>query len=292
MPRLASDLDANSNRISNLAIAFEPADAVRLDYVTALEARLESAQIQLLNYAQLLSVLNQELQVLKSQSSQQNTKVSVVLAAIEPANIQLGGQIAIQGVGLVAGDRVLLANQVNPVENGIYVVRSGAWQRSADADQSAEFAIPFEVEVLEGDKAGLWRMKAAPVPVVLGTTPLYFEQLSSTSQPRILPVERGGTGADNPRSARFNLGCVEQISYDFVGDGVNTTFRLTHGLNQIYPIVRVFDRQQPKSLLIVDEYPIDEDTIEIVFAQAPPANSIAVTILGTKNPEVISQYSP
>lgn len=292
MPRLASDLDANDNRISNLAIAIDSADAVRLDYVRALESRLESAQIQLLNYAQLLSVLNQELQVLKSQSSQQNTKVSVVLAAIEPANIQLGGQIAIQGVGLVAGDRVLLANQVNPVENGIYVVRSGAWQRSADADQSAEFAIPFEVEVLEGDKAGLWRMKAAPVPVVLGTTPLYFEQLSSTSQPRILPVERGGTGADNPRSARFNLGCVEQISYDFVGDGVNTTFRLTHGLNQVYPIVRVFDRQQPKSLLIVDEYPIDEDTIEIVFAQAPPANSIAVTILGTKNPEVISQYSP
>lgn len=292
MPRLASDLDANANRISNLAIAVEPADAVRLDYITALESRLESAQIQLLNYAQLLSVLNQELQALKTQISQQNKKSSVVLAATEPVNIQSGGQIAIQGVGLVAGDRVLLTGQVNPAENGIYVVANGVWQRSVDADQSTEFTIPFEVDVLEGDKAGLWRMKAAPVPVVLGTTPLYFEQLSSTSQPRILPVERGGTGADNPRSARFNLGCVEQVSYDFVGDGVNTTFRLTHGLNQVYPIVRVFDRQQPKSLLIVDEYPIDEDTIEIVFAQAPPANSIAVTILGTKNPEVISQYSP
>jgi len=286
MPHLVAELDAGINRITNLAQPIEPSDAVRLDYVQTLEANVT-------RLVQLMAVLQSEIDALKSSGSiGASRKASVVVASVEPINLVIARLIAIQGVGLVPGDRVLLTGQVNPTENGIYVVANGVWQRSVDADQPTEFTIPFEVDVLEGDKAGLWRMKAAPVPVVLGTTPLYFEQLSSTSQPRILPVERGGTGADNPRSARFNLGCVEQISYDYVGDGVNTTFRLTHGLNQIYPIVRVFDRQQPKSLLIVDEYPIDEDTIEIVFAQAPPANSIAVTILGTKNPEVISQYSP
>lgn len=286
MPRLVAELDAGTNRITNLAQPIESSDAVRFDYVQTLEANVT-------RLVQLMAVLRSEIDALKSSGPiGASRKASVVVASVEPINLAIARLIAIQGVGLVPGDRVLLTGQVNPAENGIYVVANGVWQRSVDADQSTEFTIPFEVDVLEGDKAGLWRMKAAPVPVVLGTTPLYFEQLSSTSQPRILPVERGGTGADNPRSARFNLGCVEQVSYDFVGDGVNTTFRLTHGLNQIYPIVRVFDRQQPKSLLIVDEYPIDEDTIEIVFAQAPPANSIAVTILGTKNPEVISQYSP
>lgn len=286
MPRLVAELDAGTNRITNLAQPIESSDAVRFDYVQTLEANVT-------RLVQLMAVLQSEIDALKSSGPiGASRKASVVVASVEPINLAIARLIAIQGVGLVPGDRVLLTGQVNPAENGIYVVANGVWQRSVDADQSTEFTIPFEVDVLEGDKAGLWRMKAAPVPVVLGTTPLYFEQLSSTSQPRILPVERGGTGADNPRSARFNLGCVEQVSYDFVGDGVNTTFRLTHGLNQVYPIVRVFDRQKPKSLLIVDEYPIDEDTIEIVFAQAPPANSIAVTILGTKNPEVISQYSP
>ncbi len=287
MPRLASDLDANDNRISNLAIATSPADAVRLDYITALEARLESAQIQLLSYAQLLNAVNQEIQALKATISQQNKKTPVVLAITEPVNIQEGGQIAVQGVGLVVGDRVLLT--ANGVDNGIYVVANGAWQRAIDANESSEFP-GMEIEVLEGDYPGVWKLTNAPDPIVLGVSILTFGRVSSTFA--ILPVCKGGTGADNPRTARKNLGCVEQISFDFVGDGVNTVFRLTHGLNQIYPIVRVFDRRQPKSLLIVDEYPVDEDTIQIVFAQAPPANSIAVTILGTKNPEVISQYSP
>jgi hypothetical protein len=279
MPRLASDLDANDNRISNLAIASQPADAVRLDYITALEARLESAQIQLLSYAQLLNAVNQEIQALKATVSQQNKKPPAVLAITEPVNIQVGGQIAVQGVGLVVGDRVLLT--ANGANNGIYVVANGAWQRAIDANEPSEFP-SMEIEVMEGDYPGVWKLTNAPNPIVLGVSILTFGRVSSTFA--ILPVCKGGTGADNPRTARKNLGCVEQISFDYVGDGIETSFLFQHNLGQLYPFVKVFDRTHPQSTIFAEEYPIDENTIRVEFSAPPTLNSIAVSILGAVSP--------
>jgi hypothetical protein len=279
MPRLASDLDANNNRVSNLAIASQPADAVRLDYITALETRLESAQIQLLSYAQLLNAVNQELQALKATISSQNKKAPAILAIREPVNIQAGGQIAIQGIGLVVGDRVLLTT--NGVNNGIYVVEVGTWQRAIDANEPSEFP-GMEVEVLEGDYPGVWKLTNAPNPIVLGESVLTFERVSSTFA--ILPVCKGGTGADDPRTARKNLGCVEQISFDYVGDGIETSFLFQHNLGQLYPFVKVFDRTHPQSTIFAEEYPVDENTIRVEFSAPPALNSIAVSILGAVSP--------
>ncbi|MEI6257319.1 MAG: hypothetical protein WCQ77_11815, partial [Planctomycetota bacterium] len=50
----------------------------------------------------------------------------------------LSGLEDIDDVPLVAGDRVLVKDQVNTAQNGIYVVGAGAWQRASDADTSAE----------------------------------------------------------------------------------------------------------------------------------------------------------
>lgn len=58
--------------------------------------------------------------------------------AATTANITLSNTQTIDGIALSVGDRILVKNQTNPVENGIYVVASGSWTRSADADQPAE----------------------------------------------------------------------------------------------------------------------------------------------------------
>lgn len=48
------------------------------------------------------------------------------------ANITLSGAQTIDGISVVAGDRVLVKNQTTPSQNGIYDVASGSWTRSSD----------------------------------------------------------------------------------------------------------------------------------------------------------------
>ena len=50
------------------------------------------------------------------------------------APLALSGELTHNGVPLVAGDRILVKDQVDPVENGIYNVESSAWQRAGDFD--------------------------------------------------------------------------------------------------------------------------------------------------------------
>ena len=52
--------------------------------------------------------------------------------AVAIANITLTGTQTIDGVTLVATDRVLLTAQTTPAQNGIWLVQAGAWTRSAD----------------------------------------------------------------------------------------------------------------------------------------------------------------
>jgi hypothetical protein len=56
------------------------------------------------------------------------------------ANITLSGTQTIDGIAVIAGDRVLVKNQTTQANNGIYVVAAGAWARSADANLASELA--------------------------------------------------------------------------------------------------------------------------------------------------------
>ena len=70
-----------------------------------------------------------------------DVKQSVRVATISPINLaeDLEAGDLIDGVTLVAGDRVLVKNQSTAIENGIYVaVSSGAASRSSDANGTAD----------------------------------------------------------------------------------------------------------------------------------------------------------
>ena len=54
------------------------------------------------------------------------------------ANITLSGLQTIDGVLTVALDRVLVKDQTDPKENGIYISGAGAWSRSSDCDTGTE----------------------------------------------------------------------------------------------------------------------------------------------------------
>lgn len=70
-----------------------------------------------------------------------DVKASVVAATT--ANITLSGAQTIDGVSIVAGDRVLVKNQTTQADNGIYVAASGSWTRAADANTWAELVSAY-----------------------------------------------------------------------------------------------------------------------------------------------------
>lgn len=69
--------------------------------------------------------------------------------AASTADLTLSGTQTVDGVALIAADRILVKNQTNAEENGIYVVAAGAWARASDADTWAELISAF-VFVEEG----------------------------------------------------------------------------------------------------------------------------------------------
>ena len=97
------------------------------------------------------------------------------------ANIDLttGGLLTIDGIVLVAGDRVLVKNQTTASQNGIYAAAVGTWSRTTDADVSAEVKAELTVMVEEGTVGAdtQWQLTTNN-PITLGTTNLAFGRVN------------------------------------------------------------------------------------------------------------------
>jgi hypothetical protein len=89
----------------------------------------------------------------------------------------LTGEKTIDGVALTTGDRVLMTGQTDASENGIYVVDTGAWARSEDANTSAEVTSGMRIWSNEGTNyADTGWLLTTNNPITLGTTDLTFTQ--------------------------------------------------------------------------------------------------------------------
>jgi hypothetical protein len=101
------------------------------------------------------------------------------------ANITLSGTQTIDGIALVADDRVLVKDQTDATENGIYVVAAGAWSRSEDANNTPSGEVTsgmytFTEEGSSNADAGFVLQTANPI--TLDTTSLSFVQFSGAGQ--------------------------------------------------------------------------------------------------------------
>lgn len=98
------------------------------------------------------------------------------------ASITLSGTQTIDGVAVIAGDRVLVKDQGSPAENGIYVAASGGWSRAADANAWDELvkAFVFVEEGTAGANNGFVCTVAAGGS--LGSTAVTWVQFSGAGQ--------------------------------------------------------------------------------------------------------------
>jgi hypothetical protein len=112
----------------------------------------------------------------------QGLDIKASCRAATTANITLSGAQTIDGVAVIAGDRVLVKNQSSAAENGIYVAAAGAWSRAADANTWDELvgAFTFVEDGSTNDNSG-WVCAVAPGGT-LGVTAVTFEQFSGAGQ--------------------------------------------------------------------------------------------------------------
>ena len=101
------------------------------------------------------------------------------------SDVTLSGIQTVDGIPLVTGDRVLVRSQTTASENGIWVVASGSWSRSEDANNTPESEVTagmftFVEEGATNAAAGFILQTANPI--VLGTTGLSFAQFSGAGQ--------------------------------------------------------------------------------------------------------------
>ena len=130
----------------------------------------------------------------KASAAASGIAIKVAARAVSTTNITLTGTQTVDGVALVAGDRVLVAGQTSNVNNGIYVVAAGAWTRATDADASGELGSGTMIGIQEGtvnaDK--LFGLTSDGVsPIVPGTSAQVWTPLFQSATGEIITAGNG-----------------------------------------------------------------------------------------------------
>jgi len=102
------------------------------------------------------------------------------VVAATTANITLSAPQTIDGVAVIAGNRVLVKNQTTTAQNGIYVCAAGAWFRATDMDTAAEVRYT-SVYVISGTIASGKRFYTPSAVTTLGTDAIAFVEVEQSA---------------------------------------------------------------------------------------------------------------
>ena len=199
-----------------------------------------------------------------------NSGIKVPVRAATTANITLSGEQTIDGVACVTGDRVLVMNQTDGTENGIYVVDTGVWTRAPDFNGSYDIVSGTMVRVNEGSTngTGIFIVSTAD-PITIGTTSLSFGRLAINYTTTAAAVASAG-------QTLVNLGITYQV-------GSNNLAVFVNGLRQRITA----DYNETSATSITFTYPLQEgDEVDVYAGEAlgnltaAAASSVSVSDAG------------
>lgn len=104
--------------------------------------------------------------------------VKAPVKAASTGNLTLSGHQTVGGVALVSGDRVLVKDQTNAAQNGIYNVNTGTWQRAADFDGNRDVVDGTLVVLRNASDDDQFYQVSATDPVIIGSSEIQFELTS------------------------------------------------------------------------------------------------------------------
>ena len=103
--------------------------------------------------------------------------------AASTANIAaLSGTMTVDGIALVAGDRILVKDQATANQNGVYVVNAGAWTRSDDMSTWLEVVSAYLFVEQGTVNAEMGFLATVDTGGTLGTTAVTFVQFNGAGQ--------------------------------------------------------------------------------------------------------------
>lgn len=214
-------------------------------------------------------------------------KAPVRVASTAPLTLGSPGA-TIDGVTMVAGDRMLLKDQAAPAANGIYIWNGAASTatRATDMDTAAEALAPT-VFIEEGTANAdeVWT-GTANAPITLGTTALPFVQIGASAtaytaslgvtkvgndfqieNSGVLAVTHGGTGSATAAAARTALGAPGKAAATLTADSSTAAFAFAHSLGSIDHITQV--RISASNIQVECDVLYGANTDTITFAVAP-----------------------
>lgn len=196
------------------------------------------------------------------------------------ANITLNDEQEIDGIDVVADDRILVKNQTDPIENGLYVVVAGDdWVRADDLPDDADAGSGWAVIVSEGDTNGetAWAILSGgdDTPIV-GTDEIEFFAVFSEFP---VTVAHGGTGGTTQEEAAISLGFMRRIEAEIIGDDSTTSFPLAHSLDTEYLVVSIRDSDTGEE--VECDLIVTDTEVTVGFATAPVTDkTYNVAIIG------------
>jgi hypothetical protein len=258
-----ASVDLNSQKITNLATPTDPTDAANKGYVDAAVVGIDwKASVRVA------------------------TTAAVTLAtAFENGD-------TLDGVTLATGNRVLVKDQADGSENGIYTVNaSGAPTRATDADTAAEITASFAVFVEEGtvNADSAWTLTNNGT-VTVGTTVLVFTQFTGLGQitagagltkaANTLDVGAGTGITVNANDVAIDTAVVVRKYAVSLGDGSATSYTITHNLGTRDVTVALYEVASPYAEVLADVEHTTTNTITVKFSVAPTTDQFRVAVQG------------
>jgi len=296
---LSANLDAGTNKITNLGAPTSSTDAATKAYVDSVSEGLHV-----------------------------HAAARVYVAANIDLSTDLEAGDVIDGITLVAGDRVLVNGQTTQSQNGIYVVQSsGAAVRALDFDTAAEVDSGDFIFVSAGTTYASTGWVQTLKPATIGTDAISFTQFSGsgtylagagitltgntfsadvtptsgnaslintggaielkTDTSRGVSVDANGVGINAGTGLTFSSGAlafasgygVRKYSTD-LGDGSATSFTVTHNFGTRELTVQVYENGSPYAQVEADVEHSTSNTVTVAFATAPTSAQYRVVVVG------------
>lgn len=215
-------------------------------------------------------------------------------------NLLTAAPNTLDGVTLVANDRVLVKNQTTQSGNGIYTVTTvgtganGVWARATDMDTSAEFP-NASVYVAEGTTQAdtNWTV-TTNAPITVGTTAVVWAQvgtggttysagnglqLASTTFSVLADPVAGGGIAVTASGVKLDTAVAVRKYAASIGNGALTSIAVTHNLGT-QDITWSLRDVSGNAFMFTDGVATDANTLTLTFAVAPTSNQYRVVVHG------------